>query len=129
MLIKEAAQLTFAHAEAFGEPLDGGARTVERALCNAGHGAADGACGAAPRGRVRGNLRAAAEAGAKAGLLCGGGGGEKAAVVAQGSAGRADGAAVDARGGDANEEAAIEADIARLQRAIADVRIQQNGIE
>ena len=77
VLIEEAAELALAHAEAGGELLDGGAGAVERALCNAGHGAADGAGSAAPCGRVRCDLRAAAEAGAEAGLLGSGGGSER----------------------------------------------------
>ena len=39
---------------------------------------------------------------------------------------RADGAAVDAGGGDADEETAIEARIASLERAIADIGIKQD---
>ena len=96
VLIEEAAELTLAHAERGGELLDRCAGAVERALCNAGHGAADGAGGAAPCGRVRRDLRAAAEAGAEAGLLGSGGGQKEAAVFAHGRARGTDGAAVDA---------------------------------
>ena len=127
VLIEEAAELALPDAEAVGEPLDRCAGAVERALCNARHGAGDGAGGAAPCGRVRRDLRTAAKAGAKARLLGSGGGRKEAAVLAECRTRGADGAAVDASGGDADEEAAIEARIASLERAMADLGVERAG--
>jgi hypothetical protein len=129
VLIEEAAELTLANAESFGEPFDGGTGTVECALRDTRHGTADGAGGAAPRGRLRRNLRTAAQAGAKAGLLGSSRGSKEAAVLAKRGASWADGATVDMSGGDGDEEAAVKARIARLQSAIADVWIEQNRIQ
>ena len=128
VLIEKAAELALAHAERVGELLDRCAGTVECALGDAGHGAADGACCAAPCRGLRRNLRPAAKAGAKAGLLCRRGAREEAAVVAHRRARRADGSAVDAGGSNGGEEVTIEARIAGLKGAIANVGIQQNGI-
>ena len=124
VLIEEATELAFSHTERGGELLDRGAGAIECTLCNAGHGAADRAGSAAPCGRVRRDLRTAAEAGAEAGVLGSGGRGKEAAVVAHGRARGADGAAIDAGGGDTGEEAAIEARIAGLERAIADFGLE-----
>jgi hypothetical protein len=129
VLIEEAAELALAHAQAVGEPLDRCAGAVECALCDARHGATDGACGAAPCRRLRRCFRTATEAGAEAGLLCRRSAHKKTAMLTHRRARGADGAAVDASRGDGSEEAAIEAGIAGLQRAIADVGIERDRIE
>lgn len=67
------------------------------------------AAGVVHRGVTRGELRSAAEAGAETGFFGRPGIVEKAAVALFGCTGGADGTAVDAGGGDANEEYAVEA--------------------
>ena len=128
VLIEQAAELALADAERGREPLDRRTRAVERALGDASHRAAHRVCSATPCRRVRRDLRAAAEAGAEAGLLCSGGGWKEAAVLAHRCARGTDRTAVDAGGGDTGEEAAVEARIVRLERAIADVGVEQKRI-
>jgi hypothetical protein len=129
MLVEEPAELAFADAEAFGESFYGCAVAVEGAVGDESEGAGDGVGGSAPGGEVGGGFGAATEAGTEAGLLCGGGGGEEADVFVFRGACGADGTAVDAGGGDAYEEEAVEAWIAALQCAIANLSTGEFHVE
>jgi hypothetical protein len=121
MLMEEAAELALADAEAFGECFYGCAVAVEGAVGDEGEGAGDGVRGSTPGGEIGGCLGSAAQAGAETGLLRGRSGGEETSVFVFRGAGWTDGPAVDAGGGDAYEEEAVEAGITALQGAIANL--------
>ena len=75
-----------------------------------------------------GQLRPAAQARPEARALGLGGVAEEAAVLAPGHAHLAHRPAIDTGGGDADEEAAVEACVARLQGEVAGVGLKCRGI-
>src|SRR5262249_31594283 len=106
LLREEAAEVALADTEPLGQRRRA---LLERALADQPDRAGHGGRGAERRRAAGRGLGAAAEAGAEAGLLGGRGAGEEAHVLAPGQRRGAAGAAVDARRGDAEHEAAFEA--------------------
>src|SRR5476649_1278840 len=115
MLVEQAAQLPATDAQLLGESLDTGLALVECALGDQFHRPAHRVGRAAPEGEFGRALRAAAQAGPEACFLGGRGGGEVAAVLELGRAGRADRPAVDAGRGDAYENSAVETCVVALE--------------
>ena len=117
-----AAQVAAAHPQPGGQRLH--RALVERAGPDARDGRGHQARQRVDRAGAGGELRATAEAGPVTRALGLGGVREEGAAVAAGRAGRADRPAVHAGGPDADQEAAVEARVARRQRAPAGVGVE-----
>jgi hypothetical protein len=124
VLQEQPPQLPPADAHAFGQALD--ISVVERAGLDQGQGARDGVGRAVPGAQLRRGLGPAAQAGAIAGLLGRGGAGVEGDVLAQRRAGRAHRPAIDARRPHRHEQPAVEAGVAGLDGAVANVGVESS---
>ena len=127
VLVKQAAQLAAADAEALRERFNARVVAVELAFGDEREPAGHRARRTAPRGEVHRRLGPAAKAGAEAGFLRRGGGRVETAILRLCRRGRADRAAIDSRRGDRHKDASVESVIARLQGSVAGGRIRARG--
>ncbi len=121
---EEAAEMTSGDAEAVGEGFD--AAGIEGPGFDEAEAAGDGLGGAEPGRGAGSGLRAAAEAGTEAGFFGGIGGGEVDDVRFLRRGRGADGPAVDAGGGDGDEDLAVEAGVAGAADLLAKERIERH---
>lgn len=124
VFFKEPAQLTFSHSDARRKGVNVPVLSIKKALGDQRQCAGDAIRGPAPTCQFGRDLGTAAKACTKAGLLSGSGGREESAILPFGRTRRTNRTAVDSGLGDADEQTSIKARIARLECAVADIRVE-----